>query len=292
MRGTARDSRRTSEAYSPRKRTLAPAPPASSAVRAGAEDLQVVADLAEAVLGGDGVGPALHGRAGDLDGPTAAAADQMVVVPGRSSGGRRSRRRRSASRPAHRPRPATAACGRPWSGRCCRPAAAARRGSAARYGTRAARPASRCTAARCRVRRWGDAAVGWLCHGSSYRSVGVSARRSGRRARRGGGPRARSRCGHRGGSRGGRSPGRAGAGAHSVHLGVQAQVVVVDQLRQHGGHSTSPRDQEPSNGQLRANTPMASTTIRAPGGGVEVERSDRAADGDVHPDGDRATRAA
>ena len=48
-----------------------PGPAAGSAVGAGAEDLQVVADVAEAVLGGHGVRPVLDRAAGDLDGPTA-----------------------------------------------------------------------------------------------------------------------------------------------------------------------------------------------------------------------------
>ena len=51
-----------------------------AAVRAGPEDLQGVAHLGEAVLGGDRPGPALDGRPLDLDGPAAAAADQVVVV--------------------------------------------------------------------------------------------------------------------------------------------------------------------------------------------------------------------
>ena len=47
---------------------------------AGAEDLQGVADVGEAVLAGDPVGPLLDRRAGHLDGQPAAAADQVVVV--------------------------------------------------------------------------------------------------------------------------------------------------------------------------------------------------------------------
>ena len=48
--------------------------------RAGPEDLQRVADVGEAVLGGDGAGPALDRRALDLDGRPAGAADEVVVV--------------------------------------------------------------------------------------------------------------------------------------------------------------------------------------------------------------------
>ena len=44
----------------------------SAAGRAGAEDLQRVADVGEAVLGGDRAGPPLDGRALDLDGRAAA----------------------------------------------------------------------------------------------------------------------------------------------------------------------------------------------------------------------------
>src|SRR4051794_33196524 len=53
-----------------------------AAVGAGADDLQGVADVGEAVLAGDPVGPRLDGGAGDLDGATTAAADQVVVVVG------------------------------------------------------------------------------------------------------------------------------------------------------------------------------------------------------------------
>ena len=48
--------------------------------RAGAEDLQGVADVDEAVLGGDPVRPGLHRRAVDLDGAAAGPAHQVVVV--------------------------------------------------------------------------------------------------------------------------------------------------------------------------------------------------------------------
>jgi hypothetical protein len=39
-----------------------------------------VADVGEAVLGGDRIGPAFDGRPGDFDRASAAAADQVVVV--------------------------------------------------------------------------------------------------------------------------------------------------------------------------------------------------------------------
>src|SRR5690606_27385859 len=50
------------------------------ALGAGAEHLDRVRYVAEAVLCGDGVRPALDGGARDLDGPAAVAADQVVVV--------------------------------------------------------------------------------------------------------------------------------------------------------------------------------------------------------------------
>ena len=49
---------------------------------AGAEDLQVMADLPEAILLGNRIGPTLHSRSRDLDRPTADAADEVMVVPG------------------------------------------------------------------------------------------------------------------------------------------------------------------------------------------------------------------
>ena len=48
---------------------------------AGAEDLEVVADFAEAVLLGHRIGPSLDRRSRDLDRTTADAADQMMVMP-------------------------------------------------------------------------------------------------------------------------------------------------------------------------------------------------------------------
>ena len=53
-----------------------------SAVPAGAEDLQGVADLGVAVRRGDRAGPLLHRRTLDLHGRAAGAADQVVVVGG------------------------------------------------------------------------------------------------------------------------------------------------------------------------------------------------------------------
>ena len=155
---------------------------ARSAAAAGAEDLQVVADVAETVLGGDGVGPALDGRTGDLDGTAAAAADQVVVVAvgAAAVGG-------LAVRVPQRVQLAglgqtTAGCGRPWSDRCCRPACAARRGSAAPYGTRAARPAPPAPRPAGGCGAAGDGGGRLAGHRSSCRLAGVSARRSGRRA--------------------------------------------------------------------------------------------------------------
>jgi Beta-lactamase len=51
---------------------------------AGAEDLEVVTDLAKPVLLRHRVGPPLHRRSRDLDRTTADAADQMMVVAGRA----------------------------------------------------------------------------------------------------------------------------------------------------------------------------------------------------------------
>jgi hypothetical protein len=47
---------------------------------AGAEDLQVMADLPEAILLGNRIGPTLDSRSRDLDRSTADAADEVVVV--------------------------------------------------------------------------------------------------------------------------------------------------------------------------------------------------------------------
>ena len=101
-----------------------------SAAVAGAEDLQVVADVAEAVLlrpprwptsPPPGRTPRRSGRScGRPDGGGARS----------SSAGRPSRRRRCAARPARRLRSSPAGCGRPWSARPARRAGAARRGSA------------------------------------------------------------------------------------------------------------------------------------------------------------------
>ena len=55
---------------------------AGPALRTGADDLQGVADVGEAVLTGDPVGPRLDRRPGDLDGAAAHPADQVVVVLG------------------------------------------------------------------------------------------------------------------------------------------------------------------------------------------------------------------
>src|SRR4249920_4250518 len=56
---------------------------------AGAEDLEVVADFAEAMPLGHGVGPPLNRRSRDLDCPTADAAYQMMMMPGRAATVRR-----------------------------------------------------------------------------------------------------------------------------------------------------------------------------------------------------------
>src|SRR5690242_11220391 len=50
------------------------------AVAAGAEHLHGVADVGESVLAGDRCRPGLDGRALDLDGASALAADQVVMV--------------------------------------------------------------------------------------------------------------------------------------------------------------------------------------------------------------------
>ena len=46
----------------------------------GAEDLQVVADLSEAVLLGNGICPTLYCRSRDLDGTPTDTANQMMMM--------------------------------------------------------------------------------------------------------------------------------------------------------------------------------------------------------------------
>jgi hypothetical protein len=55
-----------------------------SARIAGAEDLQIVADLPEAVLLGNGIGPPFDRRSGYLDRATTQTADQMMMMAGRT----------------------------------------------------------------------------------------------------------------------------------------------------------------------------------------------------------------
>jgi hypothetical protein len=55
------------------------------AAAAPAEDLKMVLDVAKPMLIGDVVGPTLNGGAFDLDGTSAAAADEVVVVPHRAA---------------------------------------------------------------------------------------------------------------------------------------------------------------------------------------------------------------
>ena len=212
-----------------------------SAVVAGAEDLQVVADVAEAVLGGHRVGPLLHRRPGDLDRPAAATADQMVVVAGRAAPVGRLAVARSAARPARRPRPSPAGCGRPWSARSARPTLAQVVVDLLRGAELVtARPGCSSTAVRWRVRRCGGGgSVGRCSRCSSVLVVVVGV---------------------------GRVPvtlvevvgvvavlDRDVAAAGTVLVRVPSVtttcgasvVVVVEQLGQHGRHSTSPGDQQP-----------------------------------------------
>src|SRR6476646_8020609 len=56
----------------------------SRAVGAGAEDLEGVTHVGEAVLGTHPGRPRLHGRTLHLHGPAALPADQVVVVTGRA----------------------------------------------------------------------------------------------------------------------------------------------------------------------------------------------------------------
>jgi hypothetical protein len=62
---------------------------AASARVAGAEDLQVVADLPKAVLLRNGIRPPLYGRSRDFDRTTTDATDQMMMVSGRAPAVRR-----------------------------------------------------------------------------------------------------------------------------------------------------------------------------------------------------------
>ena len=82
--------------------------------RAGAEHLDGVRDVDEAVLPRHPVGPGLDRAALDLDRPAAVPADEVVVVAGRAGAGRWPRRRRCAARRPPRRRPGSAATGRRW----------------------------------------------------------------------------------------------------------------------------------------------------------------------------------
>jgi hypothetical protein len=57
----------------------------TSAGIAGTKDLKIVADLAEAVLFGNGVGPALDRWSRDLDRTTTSTTDQMMMMAGRAA---------------------------------------------------------------------------------------------------------------------------------------------------------------------------------------------------------------
>ena len=61
----------------------------TSAGTAGAKDLKIVADLPEAVLLRNGVGPALDRRSRDLDRTTTDTTDQMMMMAGRAAAVRR-----------------------------------------------------------------------------------------------------------------------------------------------------------------------------------------------------------
>ena len=114
-----------------------------SAGAAGAEDLEGVADVGVAVGGGDGAGPLLHGRALDLDGGAAGAADQVVVVGGAAAavdalaglGAQRVDLAGVGQRLQGR--------GRPSRGRPARRARRAARGSPGRCGSRRRSPSRR-----------------------------------------------------------------------------------------------------------------------------------------------------
>ena len=120
-----------------------------AAVGAGAEDLQGVADVGEAVLGGDRPGPALDRRPLDLDrrGRSRGRPGGGGACP--SSGGRSPRRPRCAACRPRRPRPAAAGSGRPWPARPSRRAGRAGRGSPGRSGSRRRTPSPRRRRSRC-----------------------------------------------------------------------------------------------------------------------------------------------
>ena len=143
---------------------------ALTATRAGAEDLQRVADVGVAVLVGDGAGPALDGRALDLDRRAAARGRRGGGGACPSSGGRSPRRPRCAACRPRRRRRAAAGCGRPSPARPARRCAPS--SSWISWAERkSSKPASAsATARRCRV---GPAAPG---------RGGVSARHSALRA--------------------------------------------------------------------------------------------------------------
>jgi hypothetical protein len=61
----------------------------TSAGIAGTKDLKIVADLPEAVLLGNGVGPALDRWSRDLDRSTTDTTDQMMMMAGRAAAVRR-----------------------------------------------------------------------------------------------------------------------------------------------------------------------------------------------------------
>ena len=95
-----------------------------AALVAGAEDLQGVGDVGEAVLAGDPVGPALDRRAFDLDRPSAAAADEVVVVAGAALAVAHLAVVAAQGVDLARRRRAPGGCGRPSTGRPSRRAAA------------------------------------------------------------------------------------------------------------------------------------------------------------------------
>ena len=148
--------------------------------RAAAEQLDRVADVGEAGLGGHLLGPALHRAPLHLHAVTAVAAGQVMVVGVASALAVQGLAAGIADRvdpavlaehlqvPVDRGEPDMLA-----------PARAARRGSAGRCRTRAARPAPRtgprpagCRGPGCRGRAWGWRAGKWShTHGSSLRRV-------------------------------------------------------------------------------------------------------------------------
>ena len=251
---------------------------------AGAEDLQGVGDVGEAVLGADPVGPPLDRRALDLDGaPAASGRPGGGGGAGASSGGRPPRPRRCAACRPRRGRPAPAGCGRPWPGRPCRRRRAAARAGPGRtevVGAAEAVGDGRAAAGSARMPRSHGLGAGHRGRPPRPRRAARPrcaclgrARRSAPRGVRAGGRRGRSRRGRRGAPPGGRT--------RAVLVGVALGAV---------GAAARPRRVATAAGadrRRRRTQPMASSDDRAARRGVGVVRDDDPADaGQTRPTSD------